>query len=97
VFTVPSGYKIGNKTLGSHTLIQGLGFQGGNNASGAAQILLRAAIAALLNAAHPDVDYPLTIDTIITQTNAALAGNRTAMLALAQTLDMYNNDGCPLN
>jgi hypothetical protein len=54
-------------------------------------------VAALLNAANPNVDYPLTEAEIIAAVNAALTGNRNAMLSLAATLDGYNNAGCPLN
>ena len=39
--------------LGNATLFQALGFDGGPGAEGAAEILLRAGVAALLNAAHP--------------------------------------------
>jgi hypothetical protein len=60
--------------------------------------LLRAAVAALLNSAHPDVDYPLTTAQVITVVNAALASNsRVVMLNLANRLDADNNFGCPLN
>ena len=65
----------------------------------AAQILLRAAVAALLDAAHPDVKYPRTEAEIIAAVNAALASkNRKTILALAAELDSSNNAGeCPLN
>ncbi|HET8797233.1 MAG TPA: hypothetical protein VFO89_06090, partial [Thermoanaerobaculia bacterium] len=75
-----------------------LGFGGGPGVSGAAEILLRAGVAALLNAAHPSVAYPQTPSTVLTTVNAALAsGNRDTMLALAAQLDADNNRGCPLN
>jgi hypothetical protein len=84
--------------LDNYTLLQAMSFKGGSTTTGAAQILLRAAVPALLNAAHPDVDYPLTTAQIISQVNAALASNdRSTILALAATLDRYNNRGCPLN
>jgi hypothetical protein len=80
------------------TLVGALNYRGGSGTRGAAQILLRAAVAALLNAASPDVDYPLTTAQVISQVNAALASNnRDTMLALASTLDSYNNLSCPLN
>jgi hypothetical protein len=75
-----------------------LSYQGGSGTRGAAQILLRAAVAALLNAASPNVDYPLTTAEVISQVNAALASNnRNTMLAFASRLDSYNNLGCPLH
>jgi hypothetical protein len=79
------------------TLLQGLQFGGGPGIEGAQQILLRAAVAALLNAASGGVTYPLSVADVISQVNAALAsGNRQIMLALAGRLDTLNNLGCPL-
>jgi hypothetical protein len=93
VFDVPDAFNLDNRTL-----VQALNFKGGSGAQGAAQILLRAAVAALLNSAHPDVDYPRTTAEVIADVNAALAsGNRSTMLALATELDDDNNLGCPLN
>lgn len=78
----------------THTLLQALNYQGNNTVNGAKQNLLRAAVAALLNAAHPDVAYPLTTTEVIDQVNAALAtNNRGTILALKDTLDAYNNYG----
>ncbi|HEX4955850.1 MAG TPA: hypothetical protein VF017_20875 [Thermoanaerobaculia bacterium] len=80
------------------TLHQALGFGGGPGLAGAAEILLRAAVAGLLNAAHPDVAYPRLAEDVIDDTNTALASNsRDAMLTLAAALDADNNRGCPLN
>jgi uncharacterized repeat protein (TIGR01451 family) len=85
-------------SLGDATLLQALSFAGGPGTSGAAEILLRAGVAALLNAAHSGVSYPLTTADVISQVNTALASNnRDAMLVLAAQLDAYNNLGCPLH
>jgi hypothetical protein len=92
VFDVPDAFNLDSKTL-----LQALSFQGGPYKLGAARTLLRIATAAVLNAAHPDVDYPLTAADIISQVNAALLGTRGQMLTLKDTLDMYNNLGCPIN
>jgi hypothetical protein len=93
VFNVPNSFGLDNKTL-----LQALSFNGGSTNTAAARILLRAAVAALLNSASPDVDYPLTSAQVIAQVNAALASNnRSTMLSLASQLDRYNNYGCPLN
>ena len=87
----------GAGALGSSTLMQALAFRGGPMIEGAKQILLRQAVAAVLNAAHPGVDYPLSTAQVISAVNAALAsGNRSTILALAGSLDMMNNLGCPL-
>ncbi|HEY2293765.1 MAG TPA: hypothetical protein VGM86_23925, partial [Thermoanaerobaculia bacterium] len=94
VFSAASGYW----SLGNATLLESLSFQGGSDLNGAAGILLRAATAALLNAAHPQVSFPLTQAAVISQVNAALnSHNRDTILSLASTLDADNNLSCPLN
>jgi hypothetical protein len=81
----------------STTLLQGLSFNGGNGVDGASRILLRAAVAAVLNAANDDVDYRYTTAEITAQVDAALAsGDRARILALAADLDAANNGGCTL-
>jgi hypothetical protein len=93
VFTVP----VALASLGNYTLLQGLQFAGGPGTLGGARILLRAAVAALLNSAHPDQNYPRTTSEVIGSVNAALASNdRDTMLALATALDNDNNLGCTL-
>jgi hypothetical protein len=93
VFDVPDSLGLDNATL-----LDALNFGGGSGVSGAARILLRAAAAALLNAASSGVAYPLTTAQVISQVNAALAsGDRDTMLTLASLLDADNNLGCPLN
>jgi len=85
-------------SLAAKTLLQTLQGSGGPGLEGGAKILLRAAVAALLNAAHSGVDYPRTTAEILADTNAALtSGNRNTMLNLATGLDDDNNLGCPLN
>ena len=80
------------------TLLDALEFGGGPGAEGAARILARAAVASLLNAASPDVDFTMSVADVIADVNAALAsGNRQTMLDLAGDLDADNNLGCPLN
>jgi hypothetical protein len=82
--------------LGNATLLEALQF-GGKGKCGAQQNLLRAAVAALLNASSPEVAYPLHTQQIIDQVNAALAsGSKQTINQLAGTLDGYNNLGAPL-
>jgi hypothetical protein len=89
---------VNPNTLQNRTLMQALNFGGGPGVQGAQQILLRNAVAALLNAAHPGVNYPLTTAQVIAMVNAALQSNdRNTMLALEAQLDMYNNLGCTLS
>lgn len=83
--------------LDTWTLLDALAFKGGNETKDAARILLRAAVAAVLNAEHPDVAYPRTTAEIINSVNAALAsGSRSTILTLKDGLDRDNNLGCPL-
>ncbi len=78
------------------TLLEGLNYQGGRDLAGAAQILLRAASSAVLNAAS--VNYPLSLGQIQTLVNNALAsGDRDTMTDLNTVLDGYNNARCPFN
>jgi predicted secreted protein len=84
--------------LGNSTLLEGLSFPGGETLEGAAEILLRASVAALLDSSHPGVDYPRTTASVISDVNAALASqDRDTMIGLASDLDKDNNLGCPLN
>src|SRR5215831_18063702 len=83
VFSVPP------TLIFNYTLLEALSFGGGPGARGGAQILLRAAVAALLNAASPALEFPLSQADVISQVNAALAtGDRATMLALATQLDI---------
>jgi hypothetical protein len=94
VFDVPDS--LG---LDSTTLLQALSFGGGPGFAGGARTLLRDAVAALLNSAHPDVSggFPYTTGQVISLTNAALAtGNRTAALNQASAFNSANNLGCPI-
>ena len=92
VFNVPDGFGLDNVTLHA-----ALSLSGGPGTQGSAQLLLHHAVAALLNASHPGVDYPRTAASIIADVNAALTGSRAGMLALKNALDADNNRGCPLN
>jgi hypothetical protein len=87
------------------SLLQALSYGGGSGTDGARRILLRAATAALLNAAHDSLDYPLrryqsppSPDGFVPVVRSLLAsGDRSAMLAYAEFLDRTNNADCPLN
>lgn len=95
VFGNSNLYDRKDTKLSGYSLAAGLSFQGGSTLSGAAEILLRASVAALLNAQSPSVNYPNTPSEVINSVNAALASqNRDAMLGLATRLDEYNNARC---
>jgi hypothetical protein len=84
-------------SLSGFTLLQALNFDGGEGVVGAKRILLRAAVAALLNARDSDVDYSLYVSEVRNRVNAALGSNdRQRILNLATNLDRRNNAGCPL-
>ena len=91
IFTIPDRLK----SLRNYDLLEILSFKGGRGIEGAARILLKHAVAALLNAIHKDITYPLAQSEIIQSVNAALASlKRSTMLSLKDTLDYYNNLGC---
>lgn len=86
--------------LSGETLLDALQGGGGPGLLGAEKILLRAAVAALLNSANGTVAYPFTAADIISAVNTAIAtGDRDSILTLATTLDAANNGsgGCPLS
>ena len=98
VFTVPATDVLNGTPMGSYSLLSALSFKGGSTVSGKAQILLRAGVAALLNAGNPSVAYALTTSQIVSAVNAALAsGDLTTITNEATALDKYNNGGCTLN
>ena len=99
VFTIPgtllqSGVLDLVKPSGKDRLIDGLNYQGGSNLSGGFQILMRAAIAALLNEAYYGIYYPGATSPagLIAQVNSTLATqNRASYITLASLLDYWNN------
>jgi uncharacterized repeat protein (TIGR01451 family) len=99
VFTVPSALLTGSnldldKNGVKDTLIAGLGYKGGSTLAGAAQILLRASVAALLNEAYYGAGYPgaNSVSALIARVNSVLASqNRSSYLALAAEYDKWNN------
>lgn len=84
--------------VATSSLSEALSFGGGSGVEGAVRNLMRQAVAALLNAAHPDVPYPYTAAEVISLVDRALASNdRQTILRLAGEFDRDNNLGCPLN
>jgi uncharacterized repeat protein (TIGR01451 family) len=94
VFAQTAGYP----ELSPVSLIAALDQGGGSGLEGATRNLMRASVAALLDASHPGVDYPRSAGSVIADANAALAsGDRDTILATAAAFDRDNNLGCPLN
>ena len=90
--------QAGLGTLASDSLLAALKYKGGSTLTAKKQILLRAAVASVLNAGHPGVSFGSTPAQIISAVNAALESNdETKILALATELDDRNNAGCKLN
>jgi hypothetical protein len=79
-------------SLGSLTLAEALGTGGGG-----INALLRHSVAAVLNAANSNVDYPLTTSQTISGVQAAVAGGDTAVEQFKNQLDGYNNYGANLD
>jgi len=92
VFDIPDAFD-----LDTATFYEALSFRGGPDATAAARLLLKQAVAALLNASHPDVAYGMTISQIVSDVNKALATeDRQEMLELKDQLDELNKASCPL-
>lgn len=73
-------------TLGSVLRLGG----GGLNSLG------REAVAALLNAASPDVNYALSVDAVITMFNDVFPGSDFEYSELQNIFEEFNHEGCPL-
>jgi hypothetical protein len=85
--TVGSVFSSAPASVANLTLLQAL-----RNGGGGVNALTRHAIAALLGAAHPSVDYPLTTTQIRAMVNGAFAsGNAATIESLKDTLDEFNN------
>lgn len=88
VFDVSISIGNGKKAAENPTLMEALNANGGG-----INALARHAVAALLNAAHPDVNYPLSNTEIINAVHEAIANGEPAITDLKDQLDMYNNLG----
>ncbi len=92
--TLGSAFALGSfaGALANKTFEDALKFKGGNTPVEKAEILLRNAVAALLNSVHSGITYQWTASEVIELVNAALAsGDSATMLALEQQLDVANH------
>jgi hypothetical protein len=81
--------------ISGSTLLEGLQFPGGPGVDGAIRIVMRQAIAALLNASHPDFSSPATVAEIIAMVNDAIDSNdRQTILQLNGHLIGEEGAGC---
>jgi hypothetical protein len=100
--TVGSVFAGTPSPFGGETLLTALQGGGGNTYAGAMKILLRAGVAAFLNAANSNIGYPYrrfaAPGLLYSQITAAIASHdRDQMTGLASWLDAANNLGCPIN
>ena len=90
VFTRARAYP----TMVGANLLDALDWSGGPEVEDMARCLVHHGVAALLNAAYPDIGYPRSVDDVIDDVNAALnSRNRDIMEDLKDELDYYNNLG----
>jgi hypothetical protein len=83
-----------NAGTGDMTLLQALDGGGGDTLEGARLILLRAAVAAILNEAKFGTNFVTNIKTTVATYLATY--NRDIYISVASWLDSLNNTGCPL-
>lgn len=82
------------------TFLEALNYGGGSGIAGATRILLRAAVASLLNSAAPDVDFAVSTGHVVDTTIDRLETEyRPTLLKRADYFDSINNGsgGCPLD
>lgn len=84
--------------VASASLRTALRFRRDGGLLGAAKAVVRAGVAAFLNAGHPKLEYPLTRTQVITKVDTALrSGDPETMLAVAGGLEEDNGAECPLD
>jgi hypothetical protein len=94
VFDIPAEFS----ELEDDTLLEALSYKGGPDDIDAARLLLHHAVAAILNATHPAVDYPMFAVPITEEVSDALAtSDRDTMLDLKDKYAGWNEAGCPTN
>ena len=83
-------------SFGSQKLIDALQGGGGPGLTGAARILLRAGVAALLNSVAFPYPHYVSTSVVLSDMNTVLASlDRQTMLDEAAEYDGYNRTGCP--
>ena len=96
--SVESVFSAVPSDIANLTLLEGLQLGGSDEGADGVGALTRHGIAAVLNAAHPDIAYPLTVGEIVTAVNAAFAtGDKAEMLAVKDVLAGFNKAGCPIS
>jgi hypothetical protein len=88
--------------IADYTLLEALNFKGGPGIEGAAKILLRSAVAALLNASHPDIDYSQTEELVLSirllfSADENPLKEREDFIFISGKLEGWNELLCPLD
>ncbi len=87
--------------LGSKTMMEALKFGGGDTKKDKLKILLRHAVAAVLNACSGDVEYPDDVAGVVAAVNDILANYNTKtkadILSLKMQFEDWNELGCPIS
>ena len=78
------------------TMLTALRYKGGPKINDKKNLLIKQAVAALLDASHPDVNYPLNVGDILNLVNGTCGGTLDEILAAQVLLNSLNNLGCPL-
>lgn len=95
--TTIAGAGFTNSGVGTTSMFDALSFKGGPTVQDAKNLLLKQAVAALLNAATSGMNYPLTTAQIVSEVNTALAsGDRNTILTEASRLEGFNSLEGPL-
>ncbi|MGI0050065.1 MAG: hypothetical protein ACREAW_11035, partial [Nitrososphaera sp.] len=90
VFGVHITVKVGKQQITDPTLLQALNAEGGG-----INALARHAVAALLNSAQPDVEYPMTTAEVIDAVQDAVnSGNKNLIESTKSELAANNELGC---
>jgi hypothetical protein len=103
VFTnLPSEFYDLDGEQGEDTLMDALKYHGGPGLRGAVRNLMRHAVAALLNAAHPCINYQIStpqgvINAVEDLFDDPTPPSRWQVLSLKNNFDEWNNAGCPCN
>jgi hypothetical protein len=94
-----AGFEVLSVGLANDTLLTALSYAGGPTIPDADRLLLKQAVAALLNSVNPNFDFSLTRNQVLGNTNFALLQvNRDTALKQQALFDQANSGAaCPLS
>ncbi len=99
VFDIPCELHSCSPSFQHASLRDALDFSSWSGKCGKARKLLRQGVAALLNASHPDVNFPMSVEEVIAHVDTALATNKGGKMnkAAGELEDLNTVGGCPLD